>query len=62
MIKLLSRWPLMLKSTHEATRRENWELRGALTAANAELRKHRLLIGGLRSGAIDLTDKIKQKV
>lgn len=43
-------WPLMLKSTHEATRRENFNLRGALGAANAELRKHRLLLGSLREG------------
>lgn len=49
MNKLFSWWPFMLKSTHETVRRENWELRGALNRVNEELRKHRLLIGGLRT-------------
>lgn len=43
-------WPFMLKSSHEAVRRENFNLRGALGQTNVELRKHRLLLGSLREG------------
>jgi hypothetical protein len=49
-MSLFDWWPLMLKSNHESVRRENVNVRGALGAANAELRKHRLLIGSLRDG------------
>jgi len=53
-------WPFMLKSSHEAVRRENFNLRGALGAANAELRKHRLLIGSLRQGHEDSTAAVER--
>jgi hypothetical protein len=53
-------WPLMLKSNHEAVRRENFNLRGALGAANAELRKHRLLIGSLRQGNEQATAAVER--
>jgi hypothetical protein len=58
-------WPLMLKSDHEAVRRENFNLRGALGQANAELRKHRLLLGSLKEGradAIAAVDRAMTKV
>jgi hypothetical protein len=58
---MFGRWPLMLKSTHEAVRRENYTLRDALREANKELQKHRALIGGLRSGAIDLAQTLTKK-
>jgi uncharacterized protein (DUF3084 family) len=57
----LIEWPLMLKSTHEAVRRENYTLRDALREANKELAKHRQLLAGIRSGQIDVVttlDKI----
>ena len=50
MKKFFDWWPFMLKSNHEAVRRENFNLRGALGQTNAELRKHRLLLGSLREG------------
>lgn len=58
------RWPFMLKSTHEAVRRENYTLRDALREANKELLKHRQLLGGIRSGQIDVVttlDRIMEK-
>lgn len=55
-------WPLMLKSNHEAVRRENFNLRGALGSANAELRKHRLLIGGLRQGHEQTTAAVERVI
>ncbi len=59
-MKLLDWWPLMLKSNHEAVRRENFNLRGALGQANAELRKHRLLIGSLRDGNEQATAAVQR--
>lgn len=53
-------WPLMLRSTHEHMRRENWELRGALGKANDELRKHRLLLGSLREGHGGTTEALER--
>lgn len=60
MPKILDWWPLMLKSNHEAVRRENFNLRGALQQANAELRKHRLLIGSLREGDEQATAAVQR--
>jgi len=53
-------WPLMLKSNHEAVRRENFNLRGALSQTNAELRKHRLLLGSLREGHVASTEAVER--
>jgi hypothetical protein len=53
-------WPLMLRSNHEAVRRENFNLRGALSQANAELRKHRLLIGSLQQGHEQTTSMVER--
>lgn len=50
------RWPFVLKSTHEAVRRENYTLRDALREANKELQKHRRLLGGIRAGQIDVVE------
>ncbi len=55
-------WPLMLRSNHEAMRRENFNLRGALGAANAELRKHRLLLGQLRDGNAQATAAVERAI
>lgn len=43
-------WPFVLRSSYERLHRENYTLRDALREANAELHKHRMLVGGLRSG------------
>jgi hypothetical protein len=48
----------MLKSTHNAVAAENYLLRDALKEANAELRKHRILIAGLRNAHSDTIDKV----
>lgn len=48
-------WPFILRSTHDAVRTENWSLRDALREANAELRRHRLLIGQLKAGHAETT-------
>jgi hypothetical protein len=48
-------WPLMLRSTHREVQLENFTLRSALRDAQEELRKHRLLISGLRAGQEDAT-------
>ena len=53
-------WPFMLRSTHEAVRRENVFLRDALNEANKEIRKHRTLLGGLRVGHQDTVDKLEK--
>lgn len=60
MSGLLRNWPLMWRSNHEAVRRENYTLRDALREANAELLKHRRLIGGLREGSIDLVGRFSK--
>lgn len=60
MSRWLSWWPLMWKSSHEAVRRENYTLRDALREANHELRRHRQLIGGIRSGSIDLVRSLER--
>lgn len=51
-------WPFVLKSTFDQVKVENFTLRDALRAANAELRQHRMLIAGMRSGAIDVVEKL----
>lgn len=51
-------WPLMLKSTHRKVEVENHVLRDALREANAELRKHRMLIADMRDGSGQALDRI----
>ena len=53
-------WPFVLRSTYERAHLENYTLRDALHAANAELHKHRLLIGGLRSGHEQTTQQMER--
>jgi len=53
-------WPLMLRSNHEMVRQENGLLREALRNANEEIRKQRLLIGGLRAGHQDTVEKLER--
>lgn len=48
------KWPLVLRSTHDAVRTENYTLRDALREANKELLAHRKLLAGIRSGRIDV--------
>jgi hypothetical protein len=55
-------WPWMLKSEHEDVRRENWTLKNALREANEELRKHRLLINGLKEGRIGVTRSFEKAI
>lgn len=55
-------WPFMLRRSHETVRRENFHLRGALGAANAELRKHRLLLGSLAQGEPQATAAIERAI
>lgn len=52
------RWPLILRRDYDALRTENYVLREALRDANAELHRHRMLIGGLRSGQSETLDKL----
>lgn len=54
-------WPFMLRSTHERTLRENLTLRDALREANNELRKHKMLLAGIRDSSIDVA-KVIEKV
>lgn len=53
-------WPFMLRSTHEAVRRENYTLRDALREANVELARHRKLLAGIRSGAVDVVGVLER--
>ena len=50
----MMQWPFVRRSTHLAVQRENYVLRDALKEANKELLKHRRLIGGIRSGSVDV--------
>lgn len=43
-------WPFAMRGTVRRLQIENHTLRDALRAANAELRRHRLLIGSLQEG------------
>lgn len=47
-------WPLMWRSTHEATRRENIMLRQVCLDTQRELRKHKDLLAGIKAGTIDI--------
>lgn len=59
---MMIRWPLVWRRSYDAVKTENFVLRDALREANNELRRYRLLVGGLRTGAIDIvSDKLKTK-
>ena len=60
LTRILALWPFITKSRHEAVRRENWELRGAIRAANEELAKHRTLLAGLRTGQPEITRAVEK--
>ena len=53
-------WPFVLKSTYEKVRRENVLLKDALHEANKEIRKHRLLLGGLRTQQPDIVKAVEK--
>ena len=55
-------WPFVLKSTHDQVRRENGFLRSALKEANAELYKHRMLIGGLKYQQPDIVRAVEKAI
>jgi hypothetical protein len=55
-------WPLVWRSSHDALKRENFELRGAIRMANAELQKHRMLIVGLKTGQPEITAAFEKAI
>lgn len=55
-------WPFVTKRYHEQVRRENWELRGAIRAANEELLSHRRLINALRTGQPEVTRSFERVI
>jgi len=55
-------WPFMLKSNHEQVRHENTLLKDALHEANKELRKHRLLLGGLKTQQPDIVRAVEKAI
>ncbi len=52
----------MLKSTHEAVRRENTLLKDAMHEANKEIRKHRILLCGLRDQQPDIVRSVEKAI
>lgn len=54
------RWPFVLRRNFDALQTENFVLRDALREANAELRRHRLLIGGLREQRADVVREVER--
>ncbi len=50
----------MLKSTHEAVRRENTLLKDALHEADKEIRKHSMLLGGLRNQQPNIVHSVEK--
>jgi hypothetical protein len=61
-LKILAWWPFVTKVHHEAVRRENWELRGALRGANEELAKYRRLISGLQTGQPEIVRAFEKAI
>lgn len=55
-------WPLAWRSTCRVLERENYSLRDALRENNAELRKYRMLVGGLRDGNSAITAAVEKIV
>jgi protoporphyrinogen oxidase len=53
-------WPWVTRSRYERLKQENYSLRDALREANAELRKHRTLIAGLRDGDKRMTEAVER--
>jgi hypothetical protein len=56
------RWPLVTRGRFAAVRLENYTLRDCLRAANDELRRHRLLIGGLKAGVREMEEAVFRAV
>lgn len=54
------RWPLVFRRDYDALKTENFTLRDALREANRELHKHRMLIGGLRAGQVEVTRTLEK--
>lgn len=54
------RWPLIWRRDYDALKTENYVLRDALREANAELHKHRMLIGGLREQRADIVREVER--
>lgn len=55
-------WPWVTRSRYETVKRENYTLRDALREANAELRRHRALIAGLRAGDERMTAAVERAI
>lgn len=57
-------WPLMLRRTHERLTSghaiERLTLLDALRNANEELRQHRRLLAGLRTGQVAMTNAVER--
>ena len=54
------KWPFVWRHAYDRLSIENYTLRDALRGANEELRKHRLLIGGLRAGHEQTTRQMER--
>lgn len=54
------RWPLIWRRDYDALKTENFTLRSALKEANEEIRKHRALIAGLRTGQAEITRSVER--
>ncbi len=55
-------WPWVSRRRFETAQRENYTLRDALREANADLRRHRTLLGGLRDGDRRMTDAVQRAI
>lgn len=62
MTHALDRWPFVMRWRYERLRQENYTLRDALLQANAELRRHRALIAGLRDGDERMTRAVERAI
>lgn len=55
-------WPWVTRRRYEKLKQENYSLRDALRNANDELRRHRLLLGGLRAGDARMTEAVEKAI
>lgn len=58
------KWPFVWRSEYARVTSENYTLRDVLREANNELRRHRAVLAGIRSGQVDVVrvlDKIAKK-
>lgn len=55
-------WPWVTRFRLEQIQRENFTLRDALREANAELRRHRTLLAGLRDGDRQMTAAVERAI